>query len=585
MRRDPHSYADLSQGRTTHLTFRWSVDFEARLLRGSTRIELDEAAEGPLDLDTRGLDIDTVVDGEGQELSFELSEPHPVLGARLRIERDRPVGTIEIHYETSPEASALMWLEPAQTAGGERPFVLTQCQAIHARSIAPVQDTPRVRASYRAELTLPEGMGAVMSAAPGEDAAESAEGMRTVTFEMPQPIPAYLLALAVGELAHRDIGPRTRVYAEPSVVQAAAWEFADAEKMLEAAERLFGPYAWDRYDFIVLPPSFPMGGMENPRMTFLTPTLIAGDRSLVSVLAHELAHSWTGNLVTNATNEDFWLNEGWTVYAERRLLEELYGEEDATQQARLGRMTLEETLEERRAAGQSTALHYDQQGLDPDREFSKIPYEKGFLLLVALERAVGREAFDAFIGRYIDRFRFQSIDTATFAEFVRAELPAAGGVDLEAWMRGEGLPADAPAFTSERLGELSALAEGWTPQNRPSAEGWTTTETLFFLAELPPLDASATEALGAWLGLRETRNAELQCAWLVKAASAKVEGVEAELRAFIDRVGRTKLLKPVLAAMIDAGMKELAAELIASNRPRWHSSTRLVVDALLKAPA
>ncbi len=565
------------------MTFRWLVDFDARVLRGSTQLELDEPRDGPLDLDTRGLRVEAVVDGEGEALVFELAEPDPVLGARLRILRDRPVGTVEIRYESSPEASALMWLEPAQTAGKTTPFVLTQCQAIHARSITPAQDTPRVRASYQAEVTVPEGMSAVMSAAPGEEVVGGSEGGRTLTFEMPQPIPSYLLALAVGELDHRDVGPRTRVYAEPSVVEGAAWEFADAEKMLEAAEKLFGPYAWDRYDFVVLPPSFPMGGMENPRMTFLTPTLIAGDRSLVAVLAHELAHSWTGNLVTNATNEDFWLNEGWTVYAERRLLEALYGIEDATQQARLGRMTLEETFAERREAGRSTALHYDQKGLDPDREFSKIPYEKGFLLLVALERAVGRETFDAFIQRYIDRFRFQSIDTATFVELVRAELPGASGVDLEVWVRGEGLPADAPTFASERLDELSALAQGWTPKDRPEAEDWTTTETLFFLAELPPLDAAATEALGDWLGLRETHNAELQCAWLVKAVSAKVDGAEAELRAFVDRVGRTKLIKPVLAAMIDAGLRELAAELIASNRPRWHSSTRLVVDGLLGA--
>ena len=585
MRRDPHSYADLAQGRTTHLTFHWTVDFEARVLRGSTRLELDEARDGPLDLDTRGLQIEAVVDEDGEPLAFDLSEPDPVLGARLPIQRDRQVGTLEIRYQSSPEATALMWLEPAQTAGGSRPFVLTQCQAIHARSITPVQDTPRVRASYRAEVTIPENMSAVMSAAPGEETPGADAGGRTLSFEMPQPIPSYLLALAVGELDHRDIGPRTRVYAEPSVVEAAAWEFADAEKMLEAAEKLFGPYAWDRYDFIVLPPSFPMGGMENPRMTFLTPTLIAGDRSLVSVLAHELAHSWTGNLVTNATNEDFWLNEGWTVYAERRLLEALYGVEDATQQARLGRMTLEETFEERRGAGQSTALHYDQDGLDPDREFSKIPYEKGFLLLVALERAVGREAFDGFIQGYIDRFRFRSIDTATFVDFVRAELPEAKDVDLESWIGGEGLVAEAPRFASKRLEELSALAEAWTPDDRPPADGWTTTETLFFLAELPRLDAAATEALGEWLGLRETRNAELQCAWLVKAASARVDGVEDELRAFVDRVGRTKLIKPVLAAMIDAGMKELAEELIASNRPRWHSSTRLVVDGLVAAAA
>jgi len=584
MLRDPHSYADLDQGRTTALAFDWTVDFDARVLRGSARLILDEPREGPLDLDTRGLTIASVVDGEGRALPFELGEPDAVLGRRLRIRREHPVGSVAITYETSPEASGLMWLDPVQTAGGELPFVLTQCQAIHARSIAPLQDTPRVRASYRANVTIPAKMAAVMSAAPGE-AASGAEGdaTRRLTFEMPQPIPSYLVALAVGDLAQRDLGPRTRVYAEPSVIEAAAWEFSEAERMLQAAEDLFGAYAWDRYDFIVLPPSFPLGGMENPRMTFLTPTLIAGDRSLVSVLVHELAHSWTGNLVTNASNEHFWLNEGWTVYAERRLLEVLYGVEAATQQARLGRIALDEALDERREAGRSTALSFRQAGLDPDEEFSKIPYEKGFLFLTALQRSVGREAFDAFLQRYLARYRFQSIDTETFADFVRAELPvAAQSLDLDDWLYGEGLAEDAPTFTSERLDELEELARAWTPERQPDAAGWTTTEILFFLAQLPMLDAPATEALSGWLGLRQTANAELQSAWLTKAAAANLSDVEGELRAFVNRVGRTKLLRPVLAAMVDGELKDLAAELIAANRSRWHSSTRLVLDALLR---
>lgn len=582
MRNDPHSYADTTQGRTTDLAFDWLIDFDTRTIGGTARLTLAAKGVGPLDLDTRGLHIAEVLGEDGEPLSFELDDPDPVLGQRLRILRDRPTGAVTIRYQTSPDASALMWLEPSQTDGKQHPFMLTQCQAIHARSIAPVQDSPEVRATYTARVTFPAALAAVMSAAPGSEE-PATPNTRTQVFHMPQPIPAYLLALAVGDIDSRDLGPRTRVYAEPGVVEAAAWEFADVEAMLEVAEGLFGDYAWDRYDFIVLPPSFPMGGMENPRMTFLTPTLLAGDRSLVAVLAHELAHSWTGNLVTNATNEDFWLNEGWTVYAERRIIEALYGAEVAAQEARLGWVTLQETLEQRQADGQKTALHYSQAGLDPDHEFSKLPYEKGFLLVAALERAVGRQAFDAFIQAYMSRFRFQSLSTAGFADFVREALPqAAEAVDLDAWLYAEGIPAEAPEFDSVRLTELAALADGWTPERRPAADAWSTTETLFFLSQLPALDAATTDALGEWLALRATKNAELKCAWLARAAEAEVANLDAELCTFVDRVGRTKLLKPVVAAMAKTPMyRTLASELVARNRPRLHGSTRAALDGAL----
>jgi leukotriene-A4 hydrolase len=583
MRNDPHSYADLSQGRTTHLALEWVVDFAERKLRGTACLTLQSPGTGPLDLDVRDLQIAEVLGDDGAPLPYELGEPDAVLGQRLRIERDRRVGAVTIRYETSPHASALMWLDPSQTDGGVHPFMLSQCQAIHARSIAPLQDTPQARISYNARVTIPAALSAVMSAAPGSEQPGPTPQTRTLLFDMPQPIPPYLLAIAVGELDSSDLGPRMRVYAEPGVVKAAAWEFAEAEQMLDAAEKLFGAYAWDRYDFIVLPPSFPYGGMENPRMTFLTPTLLAGDRSLVSTLAHELAHSWTGNLVTNATNEDFWLNEGWTVYAERRIVEALYGAEAAAQQSGLGRVMLDETIQEREAAGQKNALCYPQAGLDPDAEFSKLPYEKGFLLVTALERAVGRQAFDEFIQSYLSRFRFKSLTTAGFAEFVREVLPqAAEKVDLDAWLYAGELPADAPDFHSDKLVELTALADGWTPQQRVDAKPWSTTETLFFLSKLEPLDAAATEALGAWLGLRSTSNAELQCAWLAAAAEAGVDGIEPELRAFIDSVGRTKLLKPVVAAMAKRSvLRPVAEELVAANRARWHGSTLTALDAAL----
>lgn len=587
MTSDPHSFTDLSQGRIVDLSLRWLVDFERHQLKGSVEIQLAEAAAGPLDLDTRDLAIESVEDANGQALPFELGERDDVLGQRLRIVREEPCSRLHIRYATSTTASGLIWLEPAQTASGKYPFVLSQCQPAHARSLVPVQDSPQVRIRYRAELRVPAELKAVMSAAPGVEQGEVEQGQKTICFDMPQPVPAYLLALAVGELESADLGPRTRVFAEPSVLEAAVWEYADVEKMLAAAEELFGPYRWDRYDFIVLPPSFPMGGMENPRMTFLTPTLLAGDRSLVSVLAHELAHSWTGNLVTNATNEHFWLNEGWTVYAERRILEAIYGEEPARQEARLGRLVLEEQIVELNALKKSTALCYEQKGLDPDEELTKIPYEKGFLFISLLEQTVGRERFDRFVLRYMDRFAFQSLTTEGFTEFVKTELPEVARLNLQEWLYEEGLPNNAPEFVSQRLDELRDYAIDWAKdkQLRDCSE-WTTTEKLYFLVELPELDASGTKRLGAWMKLPETRNAELQCVWLSRAALAELEEVEGQLRDFVGSIGRTKLLKPVLAAMLRSGdYHDLAVELYRANATRLHSSTRLAVESLLKTKA
>lgn len=570
MRADPHSYADLDQGRTEALHLRWEVDLAARRLRGEAELVFDGPHRGPLDLDTRDLEVHEITDHDGRPLPFAWGPTDPVLGQRLRIERPHPVQRVRIRYATSPTASGLMWLDGAQTASG-KPFVLSQCQAIHARSLVPLQDTPRARIRYEALVLPPEGLTAVMSAAPGQ----ARDG--GLFFTMPQPIPPYLLALAVGDLASHDLGPRTRVFAEPQVIEAAAWEFADAEAMLSAAEALFGPYQWDRYDFVVLPPSFPLGGMENPRMTFLTPTLLAGDRSLVNVLAHELAHSWTGNLVTNADNEHFWLNEGWTVYAERRILEVLEGPQVAAQAAALARRRLDDTIDERSAQGKSTALTYPQEGLDPDAEFSVVPYEKGFLLLLALERAVGRERFDAFLQRYIEAFAFDTVTTDQFVAFLDEHLPD-HGVSLPAWLFADGLPDDAPTFATPTLDRLAREAAAWNEGARPRPT--TTVETLHVLDHLPPLDADRAAAVADHLGLSGTRNQELRSAWLRRALASGLT-VDEEVEAFVAQVGRTKLVLPLFKAMVAAGRRQQAAALYSRHQARWHVSTRQALKSVL----
>jgi leukotriene-A4 hydrolase len=367
-RLDPHSWNDTDQPEVEKLEWRARVDFAAGTIEAEAALAFRAPGSGPLDLDTRDLTILAVSDGSGRPLVYHLEAPDPVLGARLRVELAAGTERVHIRYRTGKEASALQWLTPAQTATGKHPFLFSQCQAIHARSVVPLQDTPRVRIRFEAEMTVPRPLRALMAAA--FVAREEQGELAVERWQMPQPIPPYLFAFAVGELVSRELGPRSRVWAEPPVVERAAWEFAGVDAMLTAAEKLFGPYEWERFDVLAMPPSFPYGGMENPRLTFVTPTLLAGDRSMVNVVAHELAHSWTGNLVSNASAEHFWLNEGFTVFAERRIQEALEGPELCALHAAVGRRDLD--LAVARFAGQPdlTRLHTHLEGIDPDEAFS-----------------------------------------------------------------------------------------------------------------------------------------------------------------------------------------------------------------------
>ncbi|MDE2489501.1 MAG: M1 family metallopeptidase [Elusimicrobia bacterium] len=585
-RPDPHSHFDDSQPRTRRWRLRLRADFERRILAGTAELELDGRG-GVLDLDTKGLTILGAASG-GAAVPFELGPDNPVLGRRLRLSLPAAAKSVSVEYETSPSAAGLQWLGPEQTAGKRRPFLFSQCQAIHARSVVPCQDSPAVRVTYEAELDVPEGLTAVMGAGPAGDA-KGGPGRRVFKFAMPQPIPSYLLALAVGALEGRDLSPRSRVWAEPATVEKAAWEFAGVEEMLRAAESLFGPYDWERYDMLVLPPSFPYGGMENPRMTFLTPTLLAGDRSLVDVVAHELAHSWTGNLVTNANAEHFWLNEGFTVWAERRILKKLKGPEAASMAWAIGQKALDDELARFRDKPELTRLRLHLEGVDPDEAFSSVPYEKGARFLTALERAAGQEAFDRFVKEYLKRFRFQSLTTEQFLAFVEEKLPGLlAKVGAAAWLDGPGLPEDAPRFASPRLDELSALASAWRDGRRPdpaAAKAWSPAELLIYLQKLPK---RLPEADCAWLdetfALTGLGNYEVLVQWLCLAAASGYAPAFPRIRALLSEVGRMKYVRPLYQALgqTPAG-RALAREVFASAAPAYHALTRRVAESVLAA--
>lgn len=551
---DQHSYARPGSARVDHVDLDLTVAFETRRIQGSAAVRFQLLSGTELVLDTRGLEIHSV----DNAASYDLGPADPILGAPLTIQVAGP-GPVVIRYSTSPGASGLQWLDSAQTAGKKHPFLFTQSQAIHARSWIPLQDSPGVRITYTARVRVPEGVRAVMSA--GQDA----DGV----FRLDRPVPPYLIALAAGDLARRDIGPRSAVFAEPSMVEAAAREFEDTEAMIAAVEQLYGPYRWGRYDLLVLPPSFPFGGMENPLLTFATPTVIAGDKSLVSLIAHELAHSWSGNLVTNATWSDFWLNEGFTVYVERRILEKLYGPERAAMEAVLGRRELEREMA--RLPESDRVLHIDLSGRDPDDGVTLVPYEKGALLLTTIEHAVGRERFDDFLRRYFDHFAFQSITTAEFLDYIRRELP--NPVPLEEWIFEPGIPAGAYKPRSDVFDRIGA---GWPADT----SRWSTHEWLHFLRtrEHPDMDRLDRE-----FRLTQSGNSEILAQWLQMAVAAAYEPAMPKLEEFLLSVGRRKFLKPLYIELMKTPEgRERAICIYRKARPGYHPIAQNTIDGIVK---
>ncbi|AMR26552.1 aminopeptidase [Hymenobacter psoromatis] len=590
---DPHSFA---QGPAlAHLTLALAVDFARQTLAGAATWQLAAPPAEPTELvlDTRDLIIEQVwtnAAGTGPEAAHTLDTPNATLGQALRIALPAGTAAVRIAYRTSPHAAALQWLAPAQTAG-RHPFLFTQSQAILARTWLPCPDSPGRRFTYAAEVEiLGEERGQLLALMSAENPqATAADGH--YHFRQPQPVPAYLLALAVGRLDFAPLSERTGIYAEPATLPRATHEFGELDRMVQAAEQLYGPYRWGRYDLLVLPASFPFGGMENPCLTFVTPTIITGDRSLTSLVAHELAHSWSGNLVTNATWNDFWLNEGFTVYFERRIMEQLYGRPYADMLQVLGEADLHHTLQELGPASAATHLRLHLAGRDPDDGLNDIAYEKGCLLLLTLEHLVGRPRLDAFITEYFTRFAFQSMDTDRFAAYLTQTLltpDEAARLDLPAWLDGPGLPPGAPAATSARLAGVDAalarLATGTPPTElHPITKEWSSQEWEHFLRGLPPtLPTEAVARLDAAFHFTNSGNAELLATWFPLALRAGYAPADAALENFLRHVGRRKFLVPLYRALLGTpGGRARAQRLYQLARPNYHSVATSSPDALL----
>lgn len=593
---DPHSYANHDQVVVEHLTLDLDVDLRRRVLDGFVILDLERvegASAERVVLDTRQLEIRDVnrvlADGRLEPLSWRLGEDdasQPWLGQPLVIALPADVDRVRIDYTTSPEAYGLQWLDGQQTLSGQ-PFLFSQSQPIFARTWVPLQDTPGVRYTYDATVRVPRGLMAVMGAG-GNPTELSADG--SYRFSMPQAIPSYLMAIAVGELEFQSTGPRSGVYAEPSRLADAVWEFSDLEAMIDAGEALYGPYRWDRYDLLILPPSFPFGGMENPRLSFITPTVIAGDRSLTALIAHELAHSWSGNLVTNAAWRDLWLNEGFTTYFESRIMEALYGQRRKDMEGTLDFQNLQAELAELPAAAQ--VLARDITGEDPEASFSGIPYDKGRLFLQWLEAQVGREAFDAFLTDYFDHFAFRSIDSEDFLAYLDRTLLAdhPGAVSkaaIEAWVYQPGLPEDAVIPQSDAFEIVDDYRRQWLRgeialTDIPTAD-WTVSEWRQFLMGLgDQLDLAQMAELDEAYDLTASGNVEILYLWLVRAIETRYEpGIE-RLEDFLVEVGRNKFTRPLYEelAATDWG-RDWAIEVYQRARPGYHPMTRTAAERAL----
>lgn len=591
MARDEHSVAHLDEVRIRHLFLDLEVNFERKQLTGFAELQLDwkQPNARTLDLDTRDLTIERVISSDGQgnwkQARFSLAPKHSAFGRGLSIRLAGQPPKVRIYYHTSPKASGLQWLTPEQTLGKQKPFMFSQAQAIHARSFIPLQDTPAVRFTYDARITAPAGIRVVMSANNDPDAT----GLGGYRFNMPQAIPSYLLAIAAGDLAFKAIGPRSGVYTEPGRLDAAAKEFEDTEAMIAATEKLYGAYRWGRYDLLILPPSFPFGGMENPRLSFITPTVIAGDKSLTSLIAHELAHSWSGNLVTNATWSDLWLNESFTSYVENRIVEAVYGVEQAKVQQVVGQHELLEEMKELPKVDQHLVLSLA--GRDPDDAFSNVPYVKGEWMLRTLEQRFGRDKFDAVVREWFDAHAFQSVGTDEFLAFFGKRLfdqpnAAVTRAKVDLWLHQPGIPESTEPSQSPVLARIDAALKAFNGSGDAAslqAKTWSTGEWLYFLNGLSEdLSAAKIADLDAQYQLTGTGNSEVAFRFYLAGIRADYAPMRSALERHLIGIGRRKLMVPLWTELAKTPKnKAWALDVYAKARPGYHPIAQATVDAIL----
>ena len=587
------NYADIA---VTHIDLDLDVNFYAKILDGVATLSFKRLTEGTetLVLDTKGLLIKAVsVETENgwETAEREMGTEDPVQGTAISIDVGPSATKVKIVYATSPEAEGLQWLTPEQTAGKKEPYLFSQAQAINARTMAPLQDTPAVRLTYSARLRVPDGLLPLMSA---EQLGQQEDG--SYAFNMPQPIPSYLIAIAVGDIKFKAINDTIGVYAEDYILDRAAEEFSETPQMEVENEKLYGPYRWGRYDLIVLPPSFPYGGMENPRLSFLTPTLVAGDKSLTNVVAHELAHSWSGNLVTNSNWRDAWLNEGFTSYVENRVMEALYGKDRAVMEQALGLEDLK-----RDVAGATrpslTQLKFDDDLKHPDEAFSQVTYVKGQFFLNFLEDRYGRAAFDPFLKNWFNDYAFKAATTEDFLAYMERYLKpsnpdAVSEAEIKEWVYGQGLPDTIRKPKSDAFAQVGlqsdSFVDGKVSASQLKTDNWSTHEWLHFLNGLPKLTNAQMEDLDTTFKLTGTQNAETAFAWYMQSIKNGYEEAFPDMEYFLKEVGRGKFIYRLYGALKDTAAREnredwqfWTADVYEEARPGYHPIAQRRIDEIL----
>lgn len=595
---DPHSYANIAEIRTEHLDLELDINFDNKTVYGVAKHRMSASPNVQKAVfDIKALDIQkvTLSDGKGKEIpaNFSVGPEDELMGQPLTVDLKKGMRNVHIYYKTTDRTEAIDWLPSSLTSSGKFPFMYTQGQAILTRSWIPLQDSPGNRITYTAEVKVPEGLMAVMSASNPTEVSKDGK----YHFEMKQQIPAYLIAIAVGELVYTSLGDKCGVYSEPSLAKDCAYEFADLPKMITTAENLYGEYLWDRYDLVILPYSFPFGGMENPRLTFANPTVIAGDRSSVSVIAHELAHSWSGNLVTNATWNDFWLNEGFTVYFENRIMEKIYGEEVAEILRVIEYQELATTLEfiEEGEHPEDSRLKLQLEKRNPDDAMTEVAYIKGAFFLRTIEQKVGRDKFDAFLKKYFEDYKFKSLSTEGFLTYLQEHLfkPNKISFNTEEWVYRPGLPEICEIPHSKRLEQMSFLADQIQAGEdifKTDLKGVKRTDRTvqewqaFIRGFKKDVDPKILAVVDQHLDFSHSGNRSIMSEWFALAIEAGYTDVKPAAKEHLIKIGRRWLIEGIYRACKESENPEdlkWAQAVFNEAKEHYHFVSRSTIEEIL----
>jgi len=577
---DEHSFSVAEKAVVKHLDLDVKVDFETQTISGKASWKIDNVSkENEIIFDENTLEITKVTLGDDEKpAKFKLGAEVEFHGKPLVVTIEPTTTKVNIYYSTTKDAVALQWLKPEQTADKKQPFLFSQGESIWTRTWIPCQDSPSIRFTYNAKVTVPKDLIALMSAENPQQKNETG----VYTFSQKKKIPSYLMAIAVGDVAFKPIDNRTGVYAEHSLIDKAAWEFGELGKMVYAAEKLYGPYRWGRYDVLVLPPSFPYGGMENPNLTFLTPGVIAGDRSLTSLLAHELGHSWSGNLVTNATWDDIWLNEGFTTYVEHRIGEAIFGKAEAKMQDVISRKSLYDNIDEMGKTNPDTRLKVDTNGRNADEGLTDIPYEKGYAFLQTIEATIGREKFDKFIRDYFNSHAFKSITTEDFVAYftekiIKDDKALEEKLNIDGWIYQPGIPSNIVTAVSEDFVRIDSLQANWrkTGVKDLSNQIKSTTEKQHFIDHLPnDLTEKEMASIDAEFHFTDKGNFVIKRQWFVQAIKHHYKPAQQAIEQFMISTSRTGSLQTLYKEMVKTSEgKDWARKIFEQAKPGYHLTT------------